>query len=263
VTALVAASLLLPVLTGGDPYAVDLQARLEPPSTAHLLGRDALGRDLLARLCLAARLSLSVAVAAVGIALVVGVMVGALAGWRGGWTDATLARLIDVFLAFPGLLLAIALTAVLGPSPGHVVLALAAFGWTGYARLVRAHVATAKHREFVDAARAAGAGAAAIVRRHVLPGAWPLVLVQATFGLSGVVVAEASLAFLGLGAAPPVPTWGGMLDEGRQFMLVAPHALVAPAATLALTVLALQVLGDGLRDLFDVRDRPSSEGPAA
>jgi peptide/nickel transport system permease protein len=249
---LVAGAVLAPWLTGTDPYTTDLGARLAPPSPAHVLGRDALGRDLLARLCVGARISLAVATSAVALALGLGVALGALAGWRGGWTDGLLARLIDVFLAFPGLLLAIALTAVLGPSLRHVVLALAVLGWTGYARLTRAHVAATKQREFVEAARALGMRGTAIVRRHVLPAAVPLLLVQATFGLSAVVVAEASLSFLGLGAAPPTPSWGGMLDEGRLFMFVAPHALVAPAAALAVTVLALQLLGDGLRDLLEV-----------
>jgi len=248
------AVLIVPWLAGLDPYALDLGARLEPPSAAHLLGRDALGRDLLARLCVGGRISLAVATCAVSLALALGVLLGAIAGWRGGWTDGILSRVIDVFLAFPGLLLAIALTAVLGPSLRHVVVALAAFGWTGYARLTRAHVASVKHRDFVEAARALGVGGTAIVRRHVLPSAVPVLLVQVAFGLSAVIVAEASLSFLGLGAAPPTPSWGGMLDEGRLFMLVAPHTIVVPATALAVTVLALQVLGDGLRDLLDVDD---------
>jgi len=250
-TLMVLAAVVVPWLTGADPYATDLGARLEPPSAAHLLGRDALGRDMLARLCLGSRLSLAVALAATVLSLAAGVAIGAIAGWRGGWTDAALARLIDVFLAFPGLLLAIALAAVLGPSSRNVVIALAAFGWTSYARMTRAQVAALKHREFVDAGRVLGTSGIAIVRRHVLPAAVPLLLVQATFGLSAVVVAEASLSFLGLGAAPPTPSLGGMLDEGRLFMLVAPHAIVVPAATLAVTVLALQLLGDGLHDHLD------------
>jgi len=249
------ATVIVPWVTGADPYGTDLAARLEPPSAAHLFGRDALGRDMLARLCLGGRMSLGVALAATAASLAAGVVIGALAGWRGGWTDAALSRLIDVFLAFPGLLLAIALAAILGPSLENVVIALAAFGWTGYARVTRAHVASLKQRDFVEASRALGTGSAAIVRRHVLPAAAPLLLVQATFGLSAVVIAEASLSFLGLGAAPPTPSLGGMLDEGRLFMLVAPHAIVVPAATLAVTVLALQVLGDGLRDRLDVRNR--------
>jgi peptide/nickel transport system permease protein len=248
---LLVATVVVPWLAGVDPYATDLGVRLEAPSAAHPLGRDALGRDLLARLCLGGRISLGVATCAVGRARGHGGLIGALAGWRGGWTDAVLSRVIDVFLAFPGLLLAIALTAVLGPSLRHVVVALAALGWTGYARLTRAHVASTRHRDFVEAAGALGVGDVEILRRHVLPGAAPLLLVQATFGLSAAIVAEASLSFLGLGAAPPTPSWGAMLDEGRLFMLVAPHAILVPAVALALTVLALQTLGDGLRDLLE------------
>jgi len=242
----------LPWLVGTGAYAVDLSARLEPPDTAHVFGRDALGRDLLGRLCLGARTSLGIAAAAVGLSMAFGTAVGALAGWRGGWVDALVARVIDVVLAFPGLLLAIALAAVLGPSAQNVVLALAAMGWTGYARLARAQVAATKRRDFVDAARALGRSDASIVREHVLPAAFPLLLVQATFGLSGAIVAEASLSFLGLGAPPPTPSWGGMLDEGRLFMLVAPHAILVPALALATTVLALQLVGDGLRDLLEL-----------
>jgi peptide/nickel transport system permease protein len=245
-------AIVLPWLVGADAYAVDLSARLDPPDAAHVFGRDALGRDLLGRLCLGARTSLGIAAAAVGLSLAFGTVVGALAGWRGGWVDALVARVIDVVLAFPGLLLAIALAAILGPSTRNVVLALAAMGWTGYARLTRAQVAATKRRDFVDAARALGRGDAAIVRAHVLPAAFPLLLVQATFGLSGAIVAEASLSFLGLGAPPPTPSWGGMLDEGRLFMLVAPHAILVPALALATTVLALQVVGDGLRDLLEL-----------
>jgi peptide/nickel transport system permease protein len=246
------ATLVLPWLAGLDPYAIDLAARLEAPSGAHPLGRDALGRDLLARLCVGGRVSLAIATGAVGLSLAAGVAVGALAGWRGGWIDAALGRVIDVFLAFPGLLLAIALTAVLGPSHRNVIVALTALGWTGYARLTRTHVGVTRHSEFVAAATALGTTATTIVRRHLLPAAAPLLLVQATFAFSGAVIAEASLSFLGLGAAPPAPSWGGMLDEGRLFMLVAPHVVLVPAAALVATVLALQLLGDGLRDLLDV-----------
>jgi len=248
--ALGTAALVVPWAAGLDPAAVDLAARLEPPSGAHPLGRDALGRDVLARLCIGARVSLAVAGAAVALSAAIGTIVGAWAGWRGGWVDVIFARVIDVFLAFPGLLLAIALAGVLGPSHRNVVLALAALGWTSYARLARAHVAAARRREYVDAARALGSREATIVARHVLPAAGPILLVQAAFGLSGAVLAEASLSFLGLGAPPPAPSWGAMLDEGRLFMFVAPHAVIAPAAALAGTVLALQLLGDGLRDLL-------------
>jgi peptide/nickel transport system permease protein len=236
-----------------DPLHADLAARLRPPSVAHPLGQDALGRDVLGRLIGGGRLSLAVGTAAVGISLLVGVLVGAIAGWCGGWVDEAIARVIDVLLAFPGLLLAIALAAVLGPSVRNVVVALAVLGWTGYARVTRAQIRALRRRELAEAALALGASPLRVVARHLLPLAAPALLVQATFGLSGAIVAEASLSFLGVGAPPPTPSWGAMLDEGRQFMLVAPHLVVFPGLALAGTVLALQLLGDGLRDLLDVR----------
>jgi peptide/nickel transport system permease protein len=246
-------ALVAPAVTSLDPLHTDLAARLQPPSASHLLGRDALGRDVLARLIGGARLSLAVGAAAVGLSLVVGVALGAIAGWCGGWVDEAIARVIDVLLAFPGLLLAIALAAMLGPSVRNVVVALAVLGWTAYARLTRAQIRALRRREVTDAALALGASPVRVVGRHLLPLAAPALLVQATFGLSAAIVAEASLSFLGVGAPPPTPSWGAMLDEGRQFMLVAPHLVIAPGIALAATVLALQLVGDGLRDLLDVR----------
>ena len=253
---LIVACAAAPRRVGGDPYQTDLEARLRPPTAAHVLGQDALGRDVLARLLHGARVSLAVGGSAVALSLLLGTLLGAAAGYRGDWFDEVLARLIDVLLAFPGLLLVIGLVAVLGPSLRNVVLALSLLGWTGYARLVRTEVATLRQREFVDAARALGASPWRIVVRHLLPLAAPALLVQATFGLSSAIVAEASLSFLGLGATPPTPSWGAMLDEGRAFLLIAPHLTLAPGAAIAATVLALQLLGDGLRDWLDVRDGP-------
>jgi peptide/nickel transport system permease protein len=243
-----------PLLAPQDPYATVLRDRLAPPRGGHPLGQDTLGRDVLARLLYGARISLLVGAATVAVSLAAGASIGALAGWAGGWVDEVLARLIDVLLAFPGLLLAIALAAILGPSVGNVVLALSVLGWTGYARLARSEVAALRRREFVEAATALGATPARILLRHVLPAAAPALLVQATFGMAGAIVAEASLSFLGLGAPPPLPSWGAMIEEGRPFMLVAPRLVVWPGVALATTVLALQLLGDGLRDLLDVRE---------
>src|SRR6266436_65784 len=253
-----AAALLLLALAGAaapllapDPYATDLGARLAAPHAGHALGQDSLGRDVLARVLHGARISLAVGICVVVLSLLVGATVGAAAGYLGGTFDRAGARVIDVLLAFPGLLLAIALAAVLGPSLGNVVLALSLLGWTGYARLARAEVAALRQREFVQAAEALGAGPGRIVMRHLLPLAAPVLLVQATFGMAGAMVAESSLSFLGLGAPPPLASWGAMIDEGRPFLLVAPHVVVWPG--LALTVLALQLVGDGLRDVLDVR----------
>jgi len=256
---LVSAGILLALAIGLatdalDGARTDLAGRLAGPSAAHPLGQDGLGRDVLARIVLGARVSFGVAAAVVAISLLLGVGVGSTAALAGGWTDLAIARVIDVVLAFPGLLLAIALAAVRGPGVANVVLALAALGWTGYARLARSEVARIRRAPFVEAARALGASPLALVVRHMLPLAAPALLVQATFGVSGAIVAEASLSFLGLGVPPPTPSWGTMLDEGRQFLLVAPHLVLAPGVALAGTVLALQLAGDRLRERLDVRD---------
>jgi peptide/nickel transport system permease protein len=235
-----------PWIVAADPLRTDLVGRLRPPGPGHPLGQDALGRDVLARLLFGARVSLVAGGATVAFSCALGVPLGLLAGYRGGWLDEAIGRVIDVLLAFPGLLLAIALTAVLGPSLRNVVLALSLLGWTGYARLARAEAAAARGREFVTAATALGAGPLRIVARHILPQAAPALVVQATFGLCGAITAEAGLSFLGLGVPPPQPSWGSMLAEGREFLLVAPHLLLAPGTALASTVLALQLLGDGL-----------------
>jgi len=248
------AGLAAPLVAPRDPVATTLEERLRPPDGTHPFGRDALGRDVLSRLLYGARVSFVVGAATLAISLLVGVTLGAASGWVGGWLDEVLVRVIDVFLAFPGLLLAIALAAVLGPSLSNVVIALSVLGWPGYARLARAEVAGLRRREFVHAAEALGARPARIVLAHVLPLAAPTLLVQATFGMAGAIVAEASLSFLGLGVTPPTPSWGSMIAEGRTFMLVAPHVILFPGLALAATVLALQLLGDGLRDALDVRD---------
>jgi peptide/nickel transport system permease protein len=252
---LVAAVVAGPLLLSADPYLPDLAERLQGPGAAHVLGRDALGRDVLARLAVGGRISLVVGFATLAASLTVGVVLGTLAGYFGGWVDEILARLTDVLLAFPGLLLAIALAAVLGPSVPNVILALSLLGWTGYFRVARAQVAALRRRDYVQAAAALGARPTRIMVRHVLPAAAPALLVQGTFGLAGAVIAEASLSFLGLGAPPPLPSWGAMIAEGRPFLLVAPHLTLFPGVALASTVLVLNVLGDALRDVLDVRDR--------
>jgi len=242
-----------PMLTTSDPTRVELESRLGAPTSQHPLGQDPLGRDVFARLVHGGRISLAVGGTAVVCSLLLGVSLGALAGYRGGWLDELLTRTIDVFLAFPGLLLAIALAAALGPSVRNVVLALSLFGWTTYARLVRGEVRSLRRREFVLAATALGATPARLLVRHVLPMTLPALLVQCTFGLSGAILAEASLSFLGLGAPPPTPSWGSMLAEARPFLLVAPRLTIVPGLALTTTVLALQLLGDGLRDRLDPR----------
>ncbi len=202
-----------------------------------------------------ARVSLLVGLVVVGVSATVGMSVGALSGYYGGWLDQLIGRVMDVLMAFPGLLLAIALVAVLGPSLTNVVLALATIGWVGYARLVRGQVLRAREFDYVSAARALGAGTPRILVRHVLPSAVPIVLVQATLGMAGAMLSEAALSFLGLGVQPPTPSWGTMINGGRAHLLDAPHLTVFPGVCLALVVLGFNFLGDGLRDAVDRRQR--------
>jgi peptide/nickel transport system permease protein len=240
-----------PFLTPYDSTAQELARRLEAPSLAHPLGLDELGRDILARLLEGARISLMVGLAVVSVSSTVGMLFGSIAGYFGGRVDDLISRVIDVLMAFPGILLAIALVAVLGPSLTNVVLALSVIGWVGYARLVRGQALRARELEFVQAARACGAGSARIVVRHILPTALPAVVVQATLGMAGAIIAEASLSFLGLGVQPPTPSWGTMLDAGRAHLFDAPHLTVFPGLAIALLVLGFNFLGDGLRDRVD------------
>ena len=240
-----------PFLSPYDSSAQELARRLEAPSLAHPLGLDELGRDILARLLEGARISLMVGLAVVSVSSTVGMLFGSIAGYFGGRIDDLISRIIDVLMAFPGILLAIALVAVLGPSLTNVVLALSVIGWVGYARLVRGQALRAREFEFVQAARACGASSARIVLRHILPTAFPSVVVQATLGMAGAIIAEAALSFLGLGVQPPTPSWGTMLDAGRAHLFDAPHLTVFPGLAIALLVLGFNFLGDGLRDRVD------------
>ena len=247
----VVAALLGPALTPYDPAAQDLARRLEPPSLPHPFGLDELGRDILARILSGARISLLVGLAVVSVSSAVGMLVGSVAGYFGGRVDDVISRIIDVLMAFPGILLAIALVAVLGPSLTNVVMALSVIGWVGYARLVRGQALRAREFDFVQAARALGAGSRRIIIRHILPTALPAVVVQATLGMAGAIIAEAALSFLGLGVQPPTPSWGTMLDAGRSHLFDAPHLTIFPGLAIAVLVLGFNFLGDGLRDRVD------------
>lgn len=246
-------ALLAPFLLPWDPSAQDLAHRLDGPSLSHLFGLDELGRDILARVLLGARVSLMVGLVVVGVSAVVGMSVGAIAGYYGGMIDHAIGRVMDILMAFPGMLLAIALVAVLGPSLANVVLALTVIGWVGYARLVRGQVLRAREFDYVMAARALGSGTLRVLVRHVLPTALPPVLVQATLGMAGAILSEAALSFLGLGVQPPTPSWGTMINGGRTHLLDAPHLTVFPGICLAIVVLGFNFLGDGLRDAIDPR----------
>jgi len=247
----VLAAVVGPSLIAFDPAAQQLPLRLAGPSPTHPFGLDELGRDILARVVAGARISLAVGLAVVTISASVGTFFGAIAGYFGGFIDDVISRIIDVLLAFPGLLLAIAIVAVLGPSLSNVLLALTLIGWVGYARLVRGQVLRAREFEYVQAARALGAGALRILWRHVVPTAMPAVVVQATLGMAGAIIGEAALSFLGLGVQPPTPSWGTMLNGGRAHLLDAPHLTIFPGLAIALLVLGFNFVGDGLRDLAD------------
>ena len=247
----IALAILGPVLSPYDPSAQDLARRLEGPSLGHPFGLDELGRDILTRIASGARISLLVGIAVVSVSSIAGMFFGSIAGYFGGGVDDAISRIIDVLMAFPGILLAIALVAVLGPSLVNVVLALSVIGWVGYARLVRGQALRAREFEFVQAARALGANSSRIVLRHVLPTAVPAVVIQATLGMAGAIIAEASLSFLGLGVQPPTPSWGTMLDAGRAHLFDAPHLTIFPGMAIALLVLGFNFLGDGLRDRVD------------
>ncbi len=250
---LCATALLAPRIALQDPATPALAENLRSPSFGHPFGQDRLGRDIWSRIVYGARISVTVGASAVAVSLTLGTTVGLLAGISGGWTDEILMRMVDVLLAFPGILLAIALSAILGPSLRNVILALSVIGWTGYARLVRAETLTLRTRPHVEAARALGASELRVVLLHILPSLAGPLAVQATFGFAGAIVAEASLSFLGLGTQPPTPSWGAMLNEGRSFLLVAPHMSLFPGLAVFVTVLGINFLGDGLRDWLDVR----------
>jgi len=247
----VVAALAAPWVVPYDPSSQQLSLRLERPSPSHPFGLDELGRDIFSRVLAGARISLMVGITVVGISSIAGIVLGAIAGYFGGWLDEAISRSIDVLLAFPGILLAIALVAVLGPSLKNVVMALSAIGWVGYARLVRGQVLRAREFEFVQAARALGARTPRILFRHVVPTTLPAVMVQATLGMAGAILAEASLSFLGLGVQPPTPSWGTMLNGGRVHLLDAPHLTIFPGLAIAFLVLGFNFLGDGLRDALD------------
>jgi peptide/nickel transport system permease protein len=247
----VLAAAIGPTLSPYDPASQELSRRLERPSVAHPFGLDELGRDILSRLLSGARISLLVGIAVVSVSSVMGMLLGSIAGYFGGLVDDVISRVVDVLMAFPGILLAIALVAVLGPSLTNVVIALSVIGWVGYARLVRSQALRAREFEFVQAARALGAGVPRVVLRHVLPTALPAVVVQATLGMAGAIIAEAALSFLGLGVQPPTPSWGTMLDAGRSHLFDAPHLTIFPGLAIAILVLGFNFLGDGLRDRVD------------
>jgi peptide/nickel transport system permease protein len=255
VAALVLVALAAPPLAPADPLAMNALQRFAPPGASHLLGTDQFGRDILARVIYGTRISLAVGVGSVTIALTLGVILGSLAAMQERTLDGLIMRTMDVLFAFPAILLALALIAVLGSNARNVVLAIGLVYIPIFARTARAAVLTVKYREFVDATRALGAGALSIYLRHILPNAMAPILVQATLSISTAILAEAALSFLGVGTQPPTPSWGGMLSESRAFMEVAPWTAVFPGLAIMVAVLSFNVFGDGIRDYLDPRLR--------
>lgn len=242
-----------PWLSPHDPTAVKPALRLTGPSVVHPLGTDALGRDLLSRLLVGARWSLGTAALATMSVVVIGVAVGLASGYYGGILDAVAMRVVDALLAFPTLLLTLAIVGTIGPGLRGVFLGLVAVAWADYARIVRGSVLAIRERQYVEAARAAGATDRRLLLRHVLPGVLSPVLVLATLEMGQLVLALSGLSFLGLGAQPPTPEWGAMLNDGRTYFLTAPQLMLFPGIAISLIVLGLNLLGDGLRDLLDPR----------
>src|SRR5258707_109754 len=256
VVVFVAFALFAPWLAPHSPYAIDLPSRLQPPSAAHWFGTDELGRDIFSRVIYGARISMLVGGSVVAGSLLLGLVFGSIAGYYGRFADRFFNIVVmNAFLSFPGILLAIAFVAFLGPGIFNLILALCIGGWVGYARLVRGQVLAVKEKEFVEAARALGASNWRIVTRHILPNIIQPVIVQAAIGMAGAVLAEATMSFLGLGVPPPTASWGSMLNDARLHLFDAPHMVLFPAAAVMLAVLSFNFIGDALRDYMDPRSR--------
>lgn len=245
------AAIFAPYISTHNLYEMDITKRLEPPSREHLLGTDQYGRDLFTRIIYGSRISLQVGLVSVGISMIWGVILGLIAGFYGGWIDTIIMRLVDIFLSFPLILLAIALVAALGPSIINVMLALGIVYWTQYARVVRSSVLEIKEEDYIEAARALGASNFQLIYKHILPNILAPIIVIATLGLGTAIVAEATLSFLGLGVQPPNPSWGGILHFGLRFIRDAPTLSIFPGFAIMITVLGFNILGNGLRDLSD------------
>ena len=258
VAILIIVAIFAPWIATYDVGTTDLSMRYLAPSAAHWFGTDSTGRDIFSRVVFGARISLQVGLIVVFVSALIGTFTGAIAGYYGGWVDRIVSGYVfNVFLAFPGLLLAIAMVAFLGAGLNKLILALCIIGWVGYARLIRGQVLKVREYDFVQAARALGASDARILFIHILPNAVQPLIVQASLGMAGAVLSEASLSFLGLGVPPPAPSWGVMIEEARDIstLQAAPHALIFPGIAIALSVLAFNFIGDGLREYLDPRQR--------
>ncbi|SDL00987.1 nickel transporter permease [Natronincola ferrireducens] len=247
-------SILTPSLTTNDPLKVDLMERLNPPSSTYPMGTDHLGRCVFTRVLYGGRTSMTVAVAVLGIVLTIGVLVGVLAGYIGGFVDTFISHIIDILLAFPGLILALAIAGILGPSLINTMIAVAAVQWVGYARIVRGMVLSIKEKDYVKTAKTCGTSHFFIILRHILPNMISPIIVLATLDVGAIILRIAALSFLGLGAQPPTPEWGAMINDGRAYMQTAPWVMFFPGGAILLVVMAFNLLGDGLRDIYDPKN---------
>ncbi len=246
-------AIFAPLIAPYDPAKQSLEEALAPPSIEHPFGQDRLGRDIFSRVIFGSQVSILVGVVVVGVSCALGILLGMLAGYCGGLADELIMRVTDIFLAFPGILLAIAIMAILQPGLRNLIFALCVMGWVGYARLVRGQILSVKEQEYIAAGRSLGAGPLRLMLKHMLPNVLTPVIVEATFGMAGAILAEAGLSFLGLGIQPPQSSWGSMLNEGRELLLQAPHLTAFPGAAIMAVVLGFNFLGDGLRDYLDPR----------
>ena len=254
---LIAVAIFAPWIAPFDPIRdADLNNYLHRPGGPYLMGADVFGRDVFSRIVYGTRVSLGVGVAVQTSALILGMALGLLSGFYGGWVDNIIMRVTEVISAFPGLLFAIAVMAVIGPNLYNVFVALGLVSWTSLARLIRGQTLAIRHQEYVEAARALGASNARIILRHILPNATAPAIVLVTLGIGGAILSEASLSFLGLGAQPPTPSWGSMLSTGRDYLLQAPWLSIYPGLAIFVTVMGFNLLGDGLRDLLDPHMQP-------
>ncbi len=248
-------AIFAPLVAPHDPYDTNARLRGDGPTRDYLLGNDATGRDILSRLIYGTRIALAVGLGATAIAVTIGVIVGASAGYFGGWVDLLLSRIVDTLMAFPTIALLLVLAAVLNPGIPLVIVIIGLSVWASYARVVRAEVLSLKERDYVLAARASGATSSRIITRHIIPNVIGVVIVLASLAVGGVIIYESALSFLGLGVQPPGASWGRMLADGRDYIRNYPHIMIAPGVFITLTVLAFNLLGEGLRDAFDPRGR--------
>lgn len=248
-------AIFAPILSPYSPFELHLEQGLSAPSLSHILGQDKLGRDIFSRILHGGRVSLGVGVLVTIISVSIGILVGSLAGFFGGRIDSVLMRLVDIVLSFPGILLAIVMAAILGPSVLNIVVALSILGWGGYARVIRGQILVAREEDYILAATALGVSPGRVILRHLLPNVLAPVIVEAAFGMGHAIVAEASLSFLGLGIQPPMPSWGGMLSDAKSFLLLAPHLVTVPGVIIMTVVVSFNLLGDSLRDHLAVRGK--------